>query len=87
MTEETEERARQLAADLKCGRCGAVILDSLSAVGAVTGQYRAVAIGVVIPFTLCGMCGLRLREFLCPEVTDDPQYQALRDSLHQAWGR
>lgn len=87
MTEETEERARQLAAELKCGRCGEVILDSPSAVGAVTGRYRAAAIGVMIPFTLCGMCGLRLREFLCPKAIDDPQYQALRDSLHQEWSR
>jgi transcription elongation factor Elf1 len=87
VTEETEERARQLAAEASCARCGEVILESPSAVGAVTGQYRAVAIGIAISFALCGMCGLRLREFISPKVVEDPMYQALRDSLHRAWSR
>lgn len=87
MTEETEERAERLATKAKCSRCGEVILESSSAVGAVTGQYRSVAIGVSCSFALCGMCGLRLREFISPTVTADPVYQRLRDSLHRAWQR
>lgn len=87
MTEETEERARQLAAEAPCSRCGEVILDGPSAVGVVTGQYRLVATRQSVPYQLCGMCGLRLREFLFPESTRDPRYTALRDALHQAWGR
>lgn len=82
---DLEERAEKAASEAKCGRCGEVILRGTSAVGMVTGYYRAVALGVTAPFQLCGNCGIALREFINPRLEDDPIFQRVKKKIQEMW--
>lgn len=80
-----EQKAARAAKRTRCGRCQVVILDSPSAMATVTGYYRAPALGTVTPYSLCGECGLLLREFLNPRLLDDSVYRASAKILREAW--
>lgn len=82
---DLEERAAKAAQEARCGRCRVVIVSAGSAMGVVTGYYRAVALGSTTAFQLCGLCGLELREFLQPALEDDRAFQNMKDILVEGW--
>lgn len=82
---DLEERAALLAADAPCRRCGVKVLSAGSALGIVTGVYRAVALNANVPFTLCGGCGIDLREFLDPALRQDEMFQESAGVLRRGW--
>lgn len=84
---DLEEKAAEAAKRAPCGRCGEVILETESAIGTVTGYYRAVAIGTTSSFQLCGECGLDLREFLNPHLVEDAIYRGFKELLRGMWKR
>lgn len=84
---DLEAKAAEAAKKALCGRCGGVIMETESAIGTVTGYYRAVAIGTVSPFQLCGECGLKLREFLNPQLVEDAIYRGFKELLRGMWKR
>lgn len=82
-----EENAAKAAAKASCDRCGRTIMETESAIGVVTGYYRAVALGTVSPFSMCGECGLELREFITPQLKEDPVYLGLKRTVQGMWSR
>ncbi len=89
MREDIEQAAEQAAARAQCSRCKTVIMEEGSATGAVRGTYKAIALRpeYVQQFKLCGRCGLRLREFLFPEVEQNPLYVSTRRALERLWSQ
>lgn len=82
-----EERAAAAARKARCGRCQEVILETPSAMGVVTGHYRAVALKTTSPFKLCGECGLGLREFLNPRLKEDAAYNGFKRLIRELWSK
>lgn len=89
MREDIEQAAEEAGARAACSRCKAVIVEESSATGAVRGTYRAIALrpDYAQHFQLCGRCGLRLREFLFPEVEHNPIYLETKRQLEALWAR
>lgn len=76
--EEAAERA-------VCARCGVRILGDPSREGVVFGRVMVPMIRLKEAFQLCGRCGLKLREFLTPEVLDNDDYIGKRNQLLGPW--
>lgn len=87
MREDLEARAEELAEKAECSRCGAVIMEEPSALGVSGVSVRGLATGLVNHFTLCGMCGLAVREFLMPALATDSVFQKLKASLMMVWAK
>lgn len=73
------------AREAKCARCDAVVVDEPSIVGTVMLNYYVPATGLKDRVVLCGMCGLVFREFLRPEVLNNPAFQAAKAALQEKW--
>lgn len=76
-----DERAEAAAREAVCTRCEAVILDEASKAGVVFGRLIVPIVSVTHTFQLCGKCGLGLREFLFPSITEDIIYQSVKHQL------
>lgn len=74
-----------LARTALCVRCKAVVADEPSRMGTVLLSYYVPVLGVRERTFLCGACGLGFREFLNPEMADNPQYLAVKAELQSRW--
>lgn len=75
----------EMAKQARCSRCKEQVVESAGVHGTVMVNYYLPSLGTRNRAILCGPCGLLLRELLCPEVLDQPGYQAARDLLRSSW--
>jgi hypothetical protein len=68
---ETAKKAR-------CTRCGIQVVESKGMTGTVMINLYVPALGARERLMLCGACGLAAREFLHPELVDNPVFQAVK---------
>lgn len=71
---ETAKKAR-------CTRCGIQVVESKGMTGTVMINLYVPALGARERLMLCGACGLAAREFLHPELVDNPVFQAVKAEL------
>lgn len=69
----------------KCSRCKAVAVDEPSVSGTMMVNHYTPSLGTRVRGILCGACGLAFREFLTPEILQDPVYLALKAELQARW--
>lgn len=74
------------AREAKCSRCKATVVDESSIAGIIMVNYYLPSIGSKVRLVLCGACGFGFREYLQPELADDPLYRALQTRLREMWG-
>lgn len=66
-------------------RCKEEIVESKSLLGTVLINWYVPATGTKPRGALCGNCGLLFREFMVPELLDDPVYRETAAKLRSAW--
>lgn len=64
-----------------CSRCKVQVVESKALLGTVFLQLYVPALGVRKRLFLCGACGIAAREFLHPEIADDPAFQMVKAEL------
>lgn len=74
-----EERAEQAARNARCTRCHTRLYDNTA--GMLVGSYRPVGVRQSVAFQLCGRDAVELREFLNPELADDPDWQKIKAEI------
>lgn len=80
-----EERAEQAAENARCQRCEKRIMRDKSAEAMAFLRILVPGLGFKKAVQLCGRCGVDLREFLSPELADDPGFQATKQALLGEW--
>ena len=73
------------AREAKCSRCEAVVVDEPSVTGTIMVSYYVPTLGVRHRVVLCGACGLAFREFIQPNLLQDPLYTAVKAELQARW--
>lgn len=73
------------AKEAKCSRCKIQVVESPAIRGTVMVSYYVPALGQRRRGVLCGACGIAFREFLMPELLDNPAYQQVAARLRQEW--
>lgn len=71
----------EVAKTALCCRCGVQVVESKAVTGTVLLNLYVPALGQRERLFTCGACGLALREFLHPELADDPVFQFVKREL------
>jgi hypothetical protein len=83
MPPELAEKAKAA----NCARCRVQIVRAKSMLGTIMVSYYVPALGIRQRGFLCGTCGFGFREYLMPQLKEDPVYTTVKDMLQQKWDR
>lgn len=88
MNEELTEIPQKVVDEARkatCARCQTVCVDEASMLATTLVSYYVPSTDVRRRLFLCGMCSLGFREYLAPELIDDPDFQDSKRRLMQLW--
>ena len=78
---DLEAEAEAAAERARCTICDVRIMGEKSRDGVLFGRIVGPFLEQPLTFQVCGLCGLKLREFIVPDVLDDPVYVESKATL------
>lgn len=76
-----------VAREAKCVRCDVPVIEAPGTQGIVMMNYFVPGVGKRERLFFCGPHGLEFREFLYPEILQDPVYAGAKSALQELFNR